>query len=365
MAQENILGGGIESLYTIKETLLELDGYKQTSAGLEQKEALLEQDADEKERLMNEEINQTLLNRKEDVARSFDDQIEKIQSRIKKTQFKKDKSKDALVTKRIKDETSTLREENQQYSMEARTIFKKAHIPSLCNSRLYYALFAPKGIGDIGIVLLFILAALLLLPCGIYFVLLKDPKIWMLILIYFIDVILVLGAYRLIYHLTREEHPDDIMKVRILRQKIRANHKKIDAIKNAIKRDSDESRYNLDHFDKELKQLEDKYSEIIKEKNTALLNFESETRRAIIQETQAGWQKEIAGLKEQLDEVHRELQLQEDRIKDLSLSLARDYEGYLGKDLLTLDKIDQLIDILESRKAGTISEAVSYLKQVP
>ena len=38
------------------------------------------------------------------------------------------------------------------------------------------------------------------------------------------------------------------------------------------------------------------------------------------------------------------------------------YEGYLGKDFLQTDKIDALIEILESQQAATITEAITVYR---
>lgn len=364
MPQNTILNGGLDELYTIKEYILELNGFEENNKELELKESNLEKEIEELKNTMNGQVYQMTKKRKEQLAKSFDQQIDTVRARIKKIAAKKEKSKNAKISQRIKEETADLTAENKQFDSEIKTLFKKNRIPFFCNSRFYYSLFCPKGIAEFLIALLFVFITLLLIPCGIYFLLLKEPKIWMLVAIYFIDIIIVAGGHMLIRHATLEKHRNEIDSARGIHNKIMANNKKIKAIRNAIMKDKDESPYNLEKYDKELFELDNKLSEIAQEKNMALKDFEANIRPTLEEEIRTPYLKDINIRKEQFDCVHKESLAAENKIKDLSLILAKDYGGYLGNDTLTLDKIDSLIEILEQKRANTIGEALNLQKQM-
>lgn len=359
---DNILSGGIEELYTVKENILELNGFREKYKEQEAIEDSAETRLEDKENVMNMEIQQTLNQRKNEIIRSYDEQIDEVKNRLKKINTKKEKAKNVRVSKRIEKETDSLTAENKQLRSEARTVFKKGRVPFFCNSRFYFSLFAPKGLGDAGILILFILITLLAIPCGIYYLLLPDPKIWMLILIYFIDIIVFGGLYALTHHMTKEKHPEEIKGVRQIRNKILINKKKIKAIKNSIVKDPDESHYGLDKYDKELLELDNKVSEIAQDKSKALKVFEKETKAVIIAEINSRYQKELDALNEAYQKIHAENTVLADKVKDMSLKLVREYEGYLGKDCLTPETTDQLIAFMEDGRAKTVSEAIAILR---
>jgi len=53
----------------------------------------------------------------------------------------------------------------------------------------------------------------------------------------------------------------------------------------------------------------------------------------------------------------------EDKIKLLTIKVASEYEPLIGKDLMTLDRLDALINIIQAGSADTISEAITFYKQ--
>jgi hypothetical protein len=163
MEQDTILCGGVDALYTMKENLLELEGYKAMSSELALKEDQLEKQLDYKEKALAEEIMITIKKRKLEVEASFDEQIDKVKARIKKVNAKKDKEKDAKISERIRVETTDLTTEKIRLKEEMKAVFQKNSIPRVLYYSLYYALFLPRCIKDICTILLTIFGTVFVL----------------------------------------------------------------------------------------------------------------------------------------------------------------------------------------------------------
>lgn len=358
MDSQNVLSAGVEVLYEMKESILELEEYKEKFKASELEESRLEKEIFNKEKLMNEEINSTIMKRREEVLHSFDKLVDKIETRNKKVKTKKEKFKSAKMSERMKMETAELVDDNRNIKGEIKEIFRKNHVPSYCNTKLFYALFAPKGLGDLGIALLFVLLVFLLLPCGIYFFCIPERKIWQLVLIYFIDVVISIAAYVWINRKTRENHLDDILQVRTLRRSIKINKKKIKAHKKSIWKDKDESAYGLDKFNEELKEIEEQMEELLKQKKEVLSVFDNTTSLDIKNQIQERYQEGLGKLKADFERTYEDNKTFSLKVEEKSLEITKNYEGYVGKEFLPMEKLNQLIEIMESGNISTISEAM-------
>lgn len=363
MDEGNLLTGGVDKLNEIKENLLELSGYQDNYDKL-----VLEEDKNEKsiqalEKAAAEEVQTTIKKRRAEIESAFDKQIDKTKANIKKIKDKRDKRKNKKVSERIDEETASLREDNRRLRLEAKTLLKQKHVPSYCNTKLYYALYYPRYINDILIILFALLLTLLMIPCGIYFFLLPEEKISYLVLVYIATVIIFGGIYLLIGNITKDKHSEILKQIRELRHEIIKNKKIIKAIKKNIKKDRDESSYGLENFDEDLEKLDSEAAEIAQQKKDALLTFENTTIQVITSETRRQYEEKIASLKEENDKVIANSVQAENKVKALTLKIASEYEPFIGKDLITLDRIESLINIIEAGNASNISEAVQFHRQ--
>jgi hypothetical protein len=258
------------------------------------------------------------------------------------------------------EETADIRSENTQLKLETKTLFKQKHIPRFCNTKLYYALYVPSFLSDYLIILGALVLALFLVPCGIYFFLLPEEKIGYLILTYVLSVLFFGGIYVLVANRTKVRFTDEIHKVKGIRAHIRANKKKIAVIKKNIRKDRDESTYGLQEFDTELAKLEQETADIVSQKKEALLTFDQSTRHIIATEIEGSYKEKLEGLKAELTKASAATRKAEERIKALTLKVASDYEPFLGKDMMTLKRLDTLINILQEGNAANISEAIAF-----
>lgn len=366
MEDKNILSEGLDTLNTIKESLLELQGYQEKSHMLVEEEQRLDDEITEKERLINNEIEALVKKRREEVSDSFEDQMDKTEARIKKVKVRKERFKDSKVSERVKLETADLEEERVLFTEEIKEVYKLDRISRIFNNNVFYSLYMPCSIKDIGIMLIVLLTVAAALPYGIYYFFLPKSetgsKAW-LIAAYVIVIAAAAGLYILVKKLSKDKHKISFDKIKGIRSKLVANHKKINALKKSIIKDKDESGYGLEKFQEEISELEEQKKSISNEQKKALVAFESSTKNAIAEGVWQNYQKEMDELRQKHDEVYEEEKNTENLSKEFAIEIAKRYEAYVGKEMLNLKSIDDLIKIIEASEASTINEAIQVYRR--
>ncbi|MGN0394267.1 MAG: hypothetical protein ACI4EF_02795 [Coprococcus sp.] len=367
MATDNVFEENQEYLIKAREMVTAVEDLRDDleAARLQQKK--MTKNIAQEEKSVNEEIASTLKRRKDEIADSYDKQIDTNNSKIRRMKSKKDKKKNERMEARIENETAELCEQNRQLKMETKTMFKQNHVPAFCNSDFYYCLFAPKGASEIFRLFLMILGFCVCLPTVVIFILLntkfsEGTHTAACILIAAVIVIAEFIIYFVIFNFTKVKHRDFIAEGRKTRNTIRANEKAIKAIKNSITKDKDESVYNLGKYDDKIKALEAEGSGISGQKMEALKVFEAETKQVITDEIIGRRQPKVDSMKEELKQLNASISSMEEKLSELELTLTDKYETYLGKDLCTEEKLSDLISIMEDGSAGTVSEAIKVYK---
>lgn len=205
-----------------------------------------------------------------------------------------------------------------------------------------------------------LLITLLLIPCGIYFLLLQKDNILLLILTYIITVILFGGCYVLLGNRTKERHTQEIQKVKGIRRQLRLNRRKMAAIRSNIRKDRDESSYGLQDFDAELAKLEQEAAATAAQKKEALFTFDNSTGQIIAAEIGENYKPKLTEQRTEYDKTRVQVNKAEEKIKALTLKLASEYEPILGKEYMTVKRADSLIQIIEAGSAANISEAIAF-----
>jgi len=363
LGENNILSGGIDILKEIKENLLKLHNYQSNLSKLVLEEEGLEKSIASIEEAVAIEITNTTKKRRQEIEETFDKQTGIIKAKIKKTNDKRDKYKNAKVSERIAEETEFLRAENDKLKSEGKSLLKEKRLPTFCYSKLFYALYSPGDFMDFLIILGVLLITMFAIPCSIYFFLLPEQRTLYLILIYIVAGILFFGLYILIGNRTKDRQPSTIKAVKEIRNSIKKNKKQIAAIRKSILKDGDESSYGLENFDTELQKLQKEVNDIENKKKEALLTFDNTTSKVIAGEIRARREAEIIDNKTKLDKCLEDIRECEEEVKVLTLKIASEYEPFIGKDLMTLDRLESLINIISAGNANTVSEALTYYKQ--
>ena len=358
-----ILHAGIEELQVIKAHVRELNGYQDRNAELVKEDARLEKMIAGKEKDLTDEMENTLKKRKSELVSTYESQLATLNARQKKIKTKKEKDKGAKVTERIADETAELRERNKALALEIKTKLKADKTPKLCNTTLFYACFMPKTFMEILLFILGLLIVFLAVPFGIYLLFFAEKYGELaLAIIYLVMILLVGGIYLTINNRVKEKHLDTIRAVRGLRNQYRRNIKNIQDIQKGIKNDADESAYGLEQYDDELTAVAAEIERVTEEEKESLNTFETVTTPQIRAEIKGRYENELASLRAKHKETEDEQKKMEEKIKEFSLMMSKQYEAYLGKEMLTEIKLDKLISRIKKGEAADIGEALALEK---
>lgn len=359
----NILNQGVSELFVVKDIIVELNQNNEKRDSLELDEKKLEKVITLRDKYISDEINSTTKKRKEEIEAAYDEQADKIKSKIKRIRSKKEKSKSKKVSERIELETEDLKVEYKEISLKTKGIIKENKIPSFCNSNLFFSLYLPKGFGDFFRIFVCLLMALLILPCGIYFFVLPVEKILYLVLVYVAIVVIIGSIYMFIENHVKDKHINGLKEIRILRSELKKNKKKQNRVIKGIKKDKDESVYKLENFDAELVELDKELEGINVQKKDSLTVFDNTTKIEISNEIRSRYEGELTAYKADLDSVVKERKLLEERIKTTALNVANTYEVYIGKEFMNVERLEYLANLMKENELRTISEAIALYKK--
>ncbi|WP_455718749.1 hypothetical protein [Anaerosporobacter sp.] len=358
----NILSSGIDRLIDLRSHLSDLKVYKDNVKQLEAEDLDLERIIIAKERTIDAEIDTVIKKRKAEVSATFDSQLDNTKAEIKKVKSKREKKKNKKVSERIEDETGDLRRENKQLQEDIKRTMKNDGVPKIFNTRLFHALYYPKGLADLGIDLICVLVLFLLLPNVIYRFVVKTDKPIIMALIYFVVILIFGAAYLALNSKLKNQYHETFKKVKEIRVEILKNNKEISKIKKAVIKDKDESNYGLEKYNKEIKELEETMDLITNRKKESIIEFESTSKTIIANEIREKNKPELLNLQQKHEEVHELNKEYSNKVKELEMQLASTYEAYLGKEFMNLEKLEKLIKIMESKEGMVISEAMKLYK---
>ena len=325
----------------------ELEALNTEVEQLEADEKKLESSLKGKQRSVTETISQTVKQRKEEITKSYDAELGKAQERLKKVKAKREKAKNQGVKERIEEDTRGLVRENKELADQIKTLFKANHVPGFCRGNYYYALYFTRTFKDFLTLLVTILICFLAIPCGVYF----------------LAAILIFGGiYVTVGNMTKVRYMDVLKEGLGIRAKIRANKKEMKVIAKTIRRDKNETIYNLQKFDDEIAQLDQDVAEINRKKKEALTTFDTVTRTIISDEITANNKEEIGRMEDDLASLSEKLRSTRTEAKEKSLFITDNYEVYIGKGYMTSEKLQALADIVRSGAASNISDAIAVYK---
>ncbi|MBQ8982533.1 MAG: hypothetical protein IJ079_03000 [Lachnospiraceae bacterium] len=370
----NIFDQNVEYLIQIRDEVSECDQLEVQRKELQDKSDKMRKAISQEEKSINDEINSTIKKRKSELESTYDSQLDASRKKVKKAQDKKNKEKSERVGQRVDYETADVKESSRQLKTELKTLFKQEHVPGFCMSDLYYALFMPKGMKEILILLISVIVGLAGIPCGVYLlfakVIMKDApldkagvpiaqsSVFMAVVIA-LTIILILAIYFVIFNLTKVRHRDTIAEGRKIRNQILANEKNVRAIKNAINKDKDESQYELGEYDAEIAKFQSEMDAIAEQKKAAMTEFEKETKGAITNEINGRRLPKLEDMKNKRDAVEEEKEIIENKHKEASLAITDKYVKYLGKNVCKVEALNDIINIMSSEEVATISEGLA------
>jgi hypothetical protein len=360
MDKKDILLGNTEELNLIRQELEKELGLKENIEKHIVEKQSLEKDIVAEEMHVQNTIESTIKNERQEIISDFDKKIADKKDELKAVNAERKKTRDQEVRNRIKKETDVIKDENKKIHSTIREAFKEKKIPAFCDSTFFYSLYCTttkKEFIIFAITTIIFIAGIPNAICWMY------RGYWLFRVLIYIGVVAAFFVlYFVVYKLTRAKDKEIFEEMRPHRNKIHDNIKKIKVTIKEIKNDTDESLYNLGEFDEEISSTEKEIAKLEVEKEKALRLFEDVTIKKITDEIIADSKDKIDEMKEKSDNLSILLRDIEIKREDVSLNISLNYEPFLGKEFLTLSKIDKLIALVNEGKASTIAEAIGVMK---
>lgn len=360
MAENNVFQSGPEYLLSAQEALrvLEADKSKLEENRVNEKRTKKMITAEEKS--IQEEIDNTLKRRKEELAVSYDKQMDAVHSKVREVQAKRDRRKEKYVSARVAEETAELKEMNRRLGIEMKTMFKQEQVPPFCASSFYFGLFMPQRIGDFFRLVSMMLIMLVALPGAVYVGLCSRPLLLTVVLTLLLTA--EFGIYFFVFNITKLQHKEALTEAGKIRNQIHANQKQMKAVRNSIAKDKDESVYDLSKYDARLAELEQEANYIAAQKQSALTEFEQSSKNLVISEIQNRRQPKVAELKNVRQQCESAIHELEQKVKQESLEYTQSYEKYLGANLSKAQGLADLVAIMADGSADTVGDAIAVYK---
>ena len=361
MEAQNILNGNINDL---KELHVILDNYANISNGVtaaDVEKQKIEKEAAAEEKLMLDNIEFTIKKRRDQVVGNFDNEIIKVQDKLKKVRNERGKEKNKKVAARIKEETKDLVLENKNIKEEYRTYMKQNGLSKFWDNKLFISLFYPRTPIEMLILMVTLVFAFIGVPVLLCSAL---SKVFVLIriLVVMIYIVLILLIFAFLYRFARDDYKQAFLEIRKKQALIYKNNSQINKIKKKIKKDKNEDGYELHDYDNEIKELEDSMADIVVRKNVALDDFEKTTREEIYNEI---YRRDIISInekKQKINDLTSSLKDLETQQKEMALNISTNYTAYMGAENMTMETIERLIMIMDEGKATTVGDAINVSK---
>ena len=367
---ENVFYEGSDFLVQVRDALSEKDRLTDRAGELKGILKRQEKDIATEEKSIRDEVNSTVKKRRGELEDEYDKQISAIRSKKKKAASEKDKKVDAAKASRIKEETWDHVEDSKEAEKELKKLFRKEKVPGFARSKLFYIMFMPGN--PLQILMMIVCYAILFagIPTVITLLirnfLLKDAsegtRTTVCILVPALLIILFMVIIFLIYVKVKARHIDTLRLGRRYRNAVAKNDQRICEIKRSVEKDTDESQYDVDELNQKLEEISDEEERIRDQKNDALKTFDEETAENLKSEIEAGRLPKLEEMKRQKAAAEAELEQTEKALQEKSLEISRDYASHLGEDMMRVDRLEDLINIINAGQASNVSEAIAYYK---
>ena len=365
----NIFEEKVDFLIRVREEVEARDNLEKQLDEMKSLKKKLSRNISLEEKSIQDEISQTVRKRMQELEAGYDRQLDENRSKRKNVINRKEKTKSKRMNKRVEEETKEIRQTNKDLELELKTLFKKNKVPRFCKRKIFYYLFMPSGFAEILKMLIGFIIIFAGLPAAVTLLVREyvlkgteaDMTLWT-VLIPAVWIIVALIIYFIMYNKIKVRHIDTITEGRKIRDSIKTNEKKAAAIKNSINKDKDESIYNLDSYDKKIQNIEKEADEITKEKKKALKTFEDETKQMIIDEINGRRLEALENMKKEKKDLDDKVLETEERYSDFCLAITNNYAAYIGEEFCRMDKLDDLIAIMQEGSADTVSEAIAAYK---
>ena len=307
---------------------------------------------------VNDSIELTIRRRKQELAASFDVQIEEVKAQERKLRLAREQEREKGVKARIGSETAGIIEDNRRLSTEIKTLYKQEKVPAWCNSLLFCAMYYPRTILEFAVGALLFVAAFGALPYLVFrFVEMKYA--WQLTLVTLADTLVFGGIYVWINNHIKVAKHAFLLEGCKMRAAIRANKKKIRAVTNSIRKDKNEESYGLAELDEKIAAIVAEKEALGLKKQEELTGFENNGKHIISQEILENNRARLLSLDEDARKAQKALEQRQGDVRERAALLTSNYEKVIGKEFMTEERLSYMIELFERGEARNITEAQS------
>ena len=309
-----------------------------------------------------ENIDNISKRRRGELVSVHDKNIYKAEDALKKARTERDKNFEKCKKDRIANETAELIEETKIMRSERKALLKQNRMSVIHRTKFFLALFAARGVVERLIQAVVFVLIFCVLPYVIY-MLIPFKHTLVLAGIYSAVTLLFISGYLAVSNNLRVYKWDVIQRVRKYNEDIKDNCKQISAIRKSIKKDGSDDNYDLTEDDDRIREAEVVYTGAIKDKECALNEFDTVTRKEIESEVKSKSGTEREALFKLREEISQKLKDAEGKQREVAQKINTEYAPFMNKENMKKETVVELIGILESGKATSISSAVKYLNE--
>ena len=354
----------IAYLNETKEAFIELEKLEKELENAKGEEKRAKKAISSEEKSIQEEKDRAVGKRRQEIEHHFEEEKKKNREKEKQILSKRTKQKNEQVQDRIKEETADLKEENLKLKQDIHQMYKKKGVPNICNRKWYYIMFMPDSIKEVFQFIFGVIITLICIPLlacvGLFFSgKVVATQLWFYyVLIFAIWDILLLLLYILMINTTKVRYYNTLIQGKNIWNEMKLNQKKIIKIEHKIKNDKDETRYNLQAYDKQLEEVKQEMIDIENARVDALNQFEKVEKERIITQVDENRKQGYQILKDKYNLVLNKIQECEQTLENHKDKLEQEYIKKIGKDYVEEDILDELISIIEEEEANNIEEAI-------
>lgn len=357
----NFLSGGISELQDAKAAIAEAGELQSLYNAAEAAASGKEKELEGQKKYVNDKVSSVVKERRTQLKKVHDEQVDLASRNLKDAEKKRKAAKTDAVQTRINNETSGYVGSNEDLKKKIKMLFRENKVPGFCNTKFYYALYAPRSASDFFILVLTVLIAFGLIPNVVCFFL-RDKEVIIRVLIYLAIVVFFVALYFIVFAISKRNTKGGILEMaRPYRTQIKENKKNIKKTSKTIERDTDESTYGLENYDAEIIHLQSILSDKMQKRDEALKNFDEVTAVEIRAEIEKENQPVIEKLEAELMGKQAELSEAKEKAAASADYLTNTYEIYLGKKNMTPEKIDRMIAEIQEGNASTVMEALNHV----
>ena len=306
---------------------------------------------------IEQEKRKTVESRRSDLEKEFSKKLKAADSQLEKIGERRAKAREAGVKTRVETQTAGFKGEIANLKAQLYAYCKENRLPVICRSRLFYKLFSPKHASDW--LLMIIIAAIMVgaLWASVEF---AERRVYF-IAVLAVDVLIIV-IYAVIFANTAGKHHNELKVCRQIVDAIINDEKGVRTVTKNIRRDKDDSQYDLGSFDEEINAKKQEIAGLEAQKTSALYQFDNVTSQQLAAEIDSTYAARLAEAREASEAAKNAYNDIAGRVHAMENAISINYVQYIGSDNLNHDSILRMIELLESGEAVSVSDAAARLK---